>query len=334
MNPPAPTRRPTDLDRLDGEDPSMPATLLHLPWIDPHNHAHTLSWSDREAYALSGCVGMVMVASGSHWTPYRPVRPEDVRFLWDQALDRRAALVAEHGFDARLSVGVQTGVRVEGVDELLVAMDGYCAMDEVVAVGEIGVRPTQQGEAWPLAEQRAAIEGQAAVADRHGLPLVLHTPSSAVEVSGDYRPGVGIPGYEKLTSLSAEPVLEGPGAALEAVRLDVEAVRDAGLPEDRVVASHADPEIAPFLAEETDCYLSYMLGNSWLTGVTAATVADAIEAYGSDRVMVETDCADVIRSDPYAVKRAVLELYRLGVDVDAIRRVVYENPRDVFGFGV
>jgi len=38
-------------------------------------------------------------------------------------------------------------------------------------------------------------------------------------------------------------------------------------------------------------------------------------------------------ADVLAIKRAVFELYRLGIDVDAIRRVVYENPRELFGIG-
>ncbi|TKX78604.1 hypothetical protein EXE53_20355, partial [Halorubrum sp. SD626R] len=56
------------------------------------------------------------------------------------------------------------------------------------------------------------------------------------------------------------------------------------------------------------------------------------DEYGSDRIMVDTDCANVLRTDPFALKRAIFELYRYGIDVDDIRRVVVENPRTVFGF--
>ena len=42
---PAPhaTVRPTDAASLDESDPELPSELLNVPWIDPHNHAHTLS---------------------------------------------------------------------------------------------------------------------------------------------------------------------------------------------------------------------------------------------------------------------------------------------------
>jgi predicted metal-dependent TIM-barrel fold hydrolase len=115
------------------------------------------------------------------------------------------------------------------------------------------------------------------------------------------------------------------------VKRDVEAAADAGLAEERVVASHADANNTEYLMTETGCYLSYTVGHSWLDGVDAADVASAIDEYGSERIMIDTDCAIVLRTDPYAVKRAIFELYRYGIDVDDIRTVVCENPRDAFG---
>jgi len=327
-----PTARPTDADAL-GAGVRLPPALVNLPWIDPHNHAHTLSWADRERYELAGCRAMVMIASGSHWTPYRPVRPADVRFLWDDALNRLTTIRRDHFFEARLAVGVQTRIRVADVESLVEAMDRYGALDEVVAVGEIGVTPTQHVHAWSADEQRRLVAQQMAVANRHHLPVILHTPSGTGRDDDRYRTGLNVPGYERNGSLDRAPVIDAEDPALEAVRMDVDAARDAGLPDERLVASHADPNNAPYLFEHTDCYLSYTIGHPWLTGTSARTVADAIEAYGPERIMVDTDCANVLRSDVLAIKRAVFELYRLGVDEDAIRRVVYENAREVFGVG-
>jgi predicted metal-dependent TIM-barrel fold hydrolase len=142
---------------------------------------------------------------------------------------------------------------------------------------------------------------------------------------------MAVPGYEKNVSLGAEPVIDADNPALEAVRIDVEVAREVGLNEGRIVASHADPDNVAYLLEDTDCYASFTLGHSWMTGVTAADVADAIETYGPERIMVDTDCANILRSDPFSLKRAILELYRLGIDVDDIRQVVWENPRSVLG---
>jgi len=327
-----PTKRPTDAAYADPPEFDLPTELLNLPWIDVHNHAHTLSWDDRERYALSGCTGMVMVASGYHWTPYRPVRAEDVRFLWDDAINRRGAIARDHFFEPKLGLGIHTGVRIENPEDLLDAMAAYCELEEVAAIGETGVTPAQHVERWALDEQRAVVEAQMALAADHDLPVLLHTPNTSSDGGRSYREGVGVPGYEKYTELGQEPVLDGENPELEAVKLDVQAARDAGLDEERVVASHADGNNLAYLVEETDCYVSFTIGHSWLIGVDAADVADAIETYGPERIMVDTDCANVLRTDPFALKRAILELWRYGIGAEAIRQVVLENPREVFGF--
>jgi predicted metal-dependent TIM-barrel fold hydrolase len=276
---------------------------------------------------------MVMVASGYHWTPYRPVRAEDVRYLWDDAINRRAAIQRDHFFEAKLGLGIHTGVRIEDPDELLAAMDAYCELDEVAVVGETGVTPTQHVEAWDVDEQVAVVQAQMELAAEHDLPVILHSPNTGVDRKRHSRPELGTPGYEKNTTLGVEPVVTGENPALESVKLDIEAAHDAGLAERRVVVSHADANNTAYLMEQTDCYLSYTIGHSWLVGVDAADVADAIDAYGPERVMIDTDCANVLRTDPYAVKRAIFELYRYGIEPDDIRQVVWENPRDVYGLG-
>jgi uncharacterized protein len=328
-----PTKRPTDAAYLDEHPENLPTQLLNLPWIDVHNHAHTLSWEDRERYALSGCESMVMVASGYHWTPYKPVRAEDIRYLWDDAINRRAAIERNHFFEANLGLGIHTGVHIENPDEALKAMADYCALEEVAAIGETGVTPSQHVSSWDLDEQRAIVQAQMELAADHDLPVILHTPNTSSDSGRSYRDGIGTPGYEKNPGLGQEPVIDAENPALEAVKIDVEAARDAGLDEERVVASHADGNNTEYLMEETDCYLSYTIGHSWLIGVTAADVADAIDEYGPDRIMVDTDCANVLRTDPFALKRAIFELYRYGIDEEAIRKVVLENPRDVFDIG-
>jgi predicted metal-dependent TIM-barrel fold hydrolase len=328
-----PTRRPTD-DAFVGEEPfDPPASLLNLPWVDCHNHAHTLSWEDRERYALAGCRAMVMVASGYHWTPYKPVEADDVRFLWDDVLNRRQAIERNHGFETGVALGVHTGVRVADPENLLAAMADYPAHDAVVALGETGVTPSGHVEGWGLDEQRAVVRAQMELAADGDLPVLLHTPNPGAAPNPRYRDGVGIPGYEKNTGLSTERVIEGDNPELEAVKIDVAEAAAAGLDEERVVASHADPNNVDYVLGETDCYASFTLGYPWLTGVDATDVARAVEEYGPGRVLVDTDCANVLRTDVFSVKRAIVELYRLGLSEREIRQIVLENPREVFGVG-
>lgn len=87
-------------------------------------------------------------------------------------------------------------------------------------------------------------------------------------------------------------------------------------------AGYDGPNNAGYLMENTGCYLSFTIGHSGLTGVTAAEVADAIAEYCPERITADTDCANTLRTDPSSTKRAILELSRRGVDEEDIRRVV------------
>ena len=324
------TLRPTDDAFRDAGTEPPPRDLLTLPWIDVHNHAHTLSWSDREKYALSGCVGMVMVASGYHWTPYKPIEPTDIRYLWDDAINRRAAIEQDHFFEASLGIGLHTGVRIDGVDALLDAMDVYCTRDDIVAIGETGVTPTQHVESWGIEDQRDLLYQQCTLASSHDLPLILHLPVDTDGPPRSTRVGYGIPGFEKHADLRTPAQYTAENPAVEALTIDIETAREAGIAEKSIVASHTGPGTLEYLMEHTDCYASFTLGHQWLLGVTVDTVAAAIQTYGPERIMLDTDCANVLRSDPFAIKRAIFGLYHRGIEPETIRTIVYENPRSVF----
>ncbi|MFU1783305.1 TatD family hydrolase [Haloarcula japonica] len=323
-----PTQRPTDLEHGGGEE-SIPTELNSIPWIDIHNHAQTLSWNDREKFTLSGCESMVMMGAGYYWTPYKPVEPEDVRYLWDDALNRLPQIRQSHLLDAKVGIGIHTGARVKDYDQLLDVIPEYAALDEVAAIGEIGLTEAQHVSGWSLEEQKDVTRRQLEIAADHDLPAILHTPADLEDVEFPDRIRGNIPGYELDLSLQQEPVLTSDYPKREAVEIDVELKDDAGLPGDQMVLSHMDKKIAPYVLENTDCYLSFTVSYPWLLGVSPTDVAEIVAEYGPDRILVETDSAGVLRSDIFAFKRTILEMYRMGVDVEDIRQVVYENPREL-----
>jgi predicted metal-dependent TIM-barrel fold hydrolase len=323
-----PTQRPTDIEHTDGMA-SVPSELNSIPWIDIHNHAHTLSWNDREKFTLSGCESMVMMAAAYYWTPYKPVKPEDVRYLWDDALSRLDQIRQSHLIDAHVGVGVHTGARVDEYDRLLDSLQEYAALEEVAAIGEIGITEAQHVAGWSLDEQKEVTRRQLEIAAEHDLPAILHTPADLEDVEFPDRQHDAIPGYELDLSLQQEPVLTSDYPKQEAVELDVELKDEAGLADEQMVLSHADQKIAPYVLENTDCYLSFTVSYPWLLGVSPTDVAEVVAEYGPDRILVETDSAGVLRSDVFAFKRTILEMYRMGIDTETIRQVVYENPQRV-----
>ncbi|XVH33728.1 hypothetical protein ACNS7O_17605 (plasmid) [Haloferacaceae archaeon DSL9] len=252
-------RRAMDLDYRDPESAAdLSAELTNPPWIDVDNHAHTLSWHDREKVALSGCRSMVTMAA---------------------------------------------------------------------AVGETGITEAQHVSGWDLEGQREVTRRQLEIAADRDLPAVLRAPADLRTVDFPDRIRGSVSGYELDLSLQQEPILADDDPKREAIEIDVELKRRGGLADENLALSHADPTIAPSVLENTDCYLGFTVSYRWLLGVGSHHVAE----YSPERTLVETDSAGILRSDVSAFKRAIFEMYRRRLDVETIRRVVFENSRAVLG---
>mgnify|MGYP000070737043 CR=1 FL=1 len=335
-----PTERPTaaiDDDRA-GHTRSFPPAAKEIPWIDIHQHTGTLGWDQHEKMDASGARAVVMIAASYFQVPYRPIEASDWRFLWDQSLQRAAEISRNHFFDVHLATGIHFGARIEGTDDLLAVLPEYCDLDAVVAVGETGIDPIQSVSAWPIDEQRAVLEAQMHVAREAGLPVILHTPGDrddspvASSVPAQFSRRV-TPKFEYGGRPDTDPAFEDMSAAKRrAAELDVAAADAVGLPHEQVVIDHATPAIAEYVLEETGCYLSFSLVRHGEEN-TPEDLAAVIEAYGSDRIMVDSDLLAGLYADDAALtmRRLTLDLLRLGVDPDDVRNVVYENPKDVLG---
>ncbi len=116
---------------------------------------------------------------------------------------------------------------------------------------------------------------------------------------------------------------------MDAVQLDLSLGKEAGLPESNLVFSHADQSFASFVLENTECYISYTLNYPRMRNQGIEDIVSMVEEFGSGRILLETDSAGVLRSDPAAIKRSIFDLYRAGVSIPDIRQIVYENQRNL-----
>jgi predicted metal-dependent TIM-barrel fold hydrolase len=331
-----PTKRPLGLwsddvdDRGRDQIRELPPELTNLPWIDPHQHVQTLSYEDRERLDWSGCNAVIMIATNYHWSPYRPVDPDDVRFLWDLALRWTDHINNGHFFDTYTAIGIHTLARVDDYDDVLDVLPDYCDHESVVAIGESGIEPVQYSTAWELDDQRRVVRRQMEVAEDQSLPFILHTP--AQKTTSRDVPKLG---WREYTGVFTEPRFEhGEETKLKATEMDVELKDEAGLADERLVVDHADSSIVPYVMENTDCYLGFTVGYpERLRKTNSEDIAGAIETYGPDRILIDSDLAGSVPTDPFSVKRTILELYNLGIDEEDIRTVVYDNPKRVFGLG-
>ena len=320
---PGPTGRPIGVPPEEGEPPGP----VDIPWIDVHQHTQSLTWNDREKFDLSGAHAVVMIAAGYYWAPYRPVAPEDVRFLWDDALRRAAAFDHRHFYDQYVACGIHTWSRVEDPEELLAVLPEYCEHERVVAVGETGVESTQHTAAWEIEGQREVVREQFHVAREAGLPVLVHTPGS----SKGALPGWYAHSYEEGNRNFTDPLLDPENAKREAVEIDLALADEAGIPDEQVIIDHVDPAVAGHVLETTGCHVSFSVSAPWLRGVEPDDIAATIDEHGPGRVLLDTDLAGPMQNDPFAMKRTVFDLLRLGVDREAVRQVVYENPARVLG---
>ena len=332
-----PTNRPLPpvTDEEIGYEPKPDAAAREIPWIDPHQHTQTLTWQQQENVDIAGARAVVMIAASYFQAPYCPIPSDNWRLLWDEAI-RMSNIVSRNQFyDVHLAVGLHMGTKIENSDELLDVLPAYCDLEETVAVGETGIDPVQRGgEAarWSLPEQRDVVRRQMEIANEYDLPVIIHTPanasggeggsvSSQMDAAMQYKFGRGIP--------YSEPLFDTSEAKRRAVEIDIELAHEAGLPEERVVLDHADESIVEYVMRNTDCYLSFSLSH----GVVGPTdIAAAIDEYGAERLLVDSDLASSIYTDgdAFLIRRLILDLLRLGISPNDVRQVVYENPASVF----
>lgn len=324
---PYPSERPLGIaaDEIGEGGGELTPAATAIPWIDAHQHTQTISWDEQHEFDLTGCQAAVMIAANYHWSPYRPVQPDDVRFLWDLAIKWADYLNQKHLFEQYVAIGIHTVGRVEDSEELLAVLPDYCALDEVVAIGETGIEPVQYASRWPLDEQKEVVREQMRIAEETGTPLILHTPTRKAGAETSSEQGWGGLGLSKPL-----PEIDYSKPKIESTRIDVELKDQAGLSDERLLVDHGDPSIVEFVMESTDCYLGFSV-SSPLKGVTSEDIAEVIHEYGPERVILDSDAMGYRHSDERCVPETMQDLHRLGVGVDALRRIAFENPRDLLG---
>ncbi|SEH16824.1 hypothetical protein SAMN04487967_2795 [Natronorubrum sediminis] len=332
-----PTRKSVGLFRNEdvGFQQNMPPDSTRIPWIDSHSHAHTGSWNDRHEFDLSGGLAVVMVASSASRAPYRPMTAEDMQSQWDVAIKRCHAISRSHFFEPYVALAVHTTrTRTENWKTLVEKLPAYAELDEVIAIGETGIslNTAQVADPWPLETQKEVVAKQMAVARDANVPFICHTPKSMKStgdrwVRGKTESGHNLPPSDQL---STEDSLDPESAKIDATKIDVQLANEANLPESRLVIDHANEETASYVLENTDCYVGFsMYGHP--SHPPIETVADTIEEYGSDRVVINTDMSGSAEQRPCALKEVILDLLRLDVSPSDVRAAVYENPRDILG---
>lgn len=105
---------------------------------------------------------------------------------------------------------------------------------------------------------------------------------------------------------------------------------ESRLPPERVCVDHVEEHtIQPVLDAGYWCGMTLYP----VTKCTPQRAADLVERYGPDQILVNS-AGDWGPSDPMAVPEFILEMRLRGHGDDAIRRIVFQNPREFFSSAV
>lgn len=176
---------------------------------------------------------------------------------------------------------------VKLADEVLALMPRFLEKDGVVAVGEIGFDDQTDAE-------ESALLRQLEMAREHDLPVLIHTPHR------DKKQGT--------------------------IRT-IEAVRRAGVPEERVLIDHNTEETLPIVLASR-CWAGHSIYPH--TKMDEGRMAHIVKQYGADRIVINS-AADWGISDPLKVPKTVAVMREQGIPEATISRIVWDNPVAFFG---
>ena len=163
----------------------------------------------------------------------------------------------------------------------------YLEKDGVVAIGEIGFDDQTDAEEKYFA-------AQIDLAMTFDLPVLIHTPHR------DKKRGT-----ERSLAL----------------------VRDAGIPEERVLIDHNTEETLP-LVLNTGCWAGHSIYPQ--SKMDEPRMVVLVKRYGGERLLINS-AADWGVSDPLKVPKTAQAMKEAGIDDETIRTIVWENPLAFFG---
>ncbi|HLB12981.1 MAG TPA: TatD family hydrolase [Dehalococcoidia bacterium] len=114
----------------------------------------------------------------------------------------------------------------------------------------------------------------------------------------------------------------------EIARLVMEVISQVAISLDQVVIDHVDTRIA----DAVRGFGSWMGLSVQPFKISDKEAASLVQAYGSDRVMLDSDLASGV-SDVLSIPKAIFEMKSAGISAEEIRKVTYENAASFYRVG-
>jgi predicted metal-dependent TIM-barrel fold hydrolase len=248
---------------------------------DPHIHMISRVTDDYEKMALAG---YRVVVEPSFWVGEPRTSVGTFKDYFNHILRFEAERARQHGIAHYSCIALnprEANDRALAKDVLAV-LETFVTHERCVAVGEIGFDDITDPEV-------EAAHMQLALAKKHGLPVMVHTPHRNKKA-----------GVARIIAMSKEH----------------------GIPPERLLVDHNTEETIG-LCREHGCWAGHTVYP--VTKLSPERAVNIMDEHGIERLMVNSS-ADWGVSDALSVARVAAEMRKRGYTSEQVRRVVWENP--------
>jgi predicted metal-dependent TIM-barrel fold hydrolase len=204
-----------------------------------------------------------------------------------------APRVTEFLMEAYVTIGINMLCIPPDWEKVIEAMPNYLKREKVVGIGEIGVDP-RSFTCPDIGKQEEVLRAQLKVVSDNNVPVRLHMP---------------------------------PTDKSKWLDLHFKRIEEFKLDKERVIITHADASTLKTIIEY-GC-IGEVTMQPWRK-LGPEEAAYMLKDVPLDRVMIDSDSAIRVSSDPLSVPKAVLQMRKQGFKEEDIEKVVCLNPKRIF----
>lgn len=261
-------------------------------FIDPHTHLDDLSYIDLEKMYLSGVRKLI---SPSQLCTAKPLSNDTIIEVWDYLLEVQFNRAKNAMIEPYAMIGISmVSTPKNDPTDLYKKLKEYIKMDKVVAIGEIGFEPMSR-TCDDLAIQEKYVKKQIEICKGEDIRINFHTPNPP-EVKKQYT--------KRLIEICKENEIDFSNIIFDHCSgANLSMVLDAG--------AWAAITVQPW------------------RNITPEIAANLVSEYGSNKIMVDSDCS-ASYSDSLSVAKTAMELKRTNVPENDIEKVCSLNAQDAY----
>ena len=278
-----------------------------MEFVDPHIHVDTRNYEDMVEIYKKGVIAIVSPA-------YVMLPAYDAKTILE-ATDHLIGMIKPtyDRFFIRLfaAVGMNMLMLPKDYEKVLEKCSKYIEeVDEVVAVGEVGLDPRDPKKLGFVADtavpmsmetQTEILKEEMKLGKKYSIPVDCHTPPNC-----------------------DEPKIR----RIEYAERYLELADEVGLPRDLLIIDHADEEMVQLISG-SGAWAAITV-QPW-RNLGPEDAAMIIAKYGTERILVNCDAAaQPWPSNALAVPDTALAMRRYGMSGSDVRKVTFENPLNLY----